>query len=93
MEITKELLIDAIIGKGFIGNAKHRSMEVQLFSELGIVFWNGEPFKSKPKFSRLQLGRLELQDLQTLYTRKYEKEVNQKIILASVIPQQPQRFN
>lgn len=93
MEITKQLLVDAIVGKGFIGDAKKRSAEIQLFTELCLAGWDGEPFLSKCSFIPQALERLSIEDLELIYTRSYEQETQQQILIAKVIPQQLKRFN
>ena len=87
MKATHEMLVNAIIGKGLVGDVNQQNQEAHLFEKLGLGTDQGKDFFGhKFKFDRTVLEALSLKDLQFIYMREYEKQFDPKILISTITP-------
>jgi hypothetical protein len=71
-ELTKEILIDAIIGRGIISYK-----QANWFEKLDIVTFNGNQWNESWAFKREELEKIDIEELMTIY--KYEERQKSKM--------------
>jgi len=68
MEIDKELLVNAVIGRGF------RSMEhASEMTKLGLAEFSGNQWNPDWKWIREELDKLSMEELEKVYQESYRK--------------------
>ena len=90
MEITKQLLIDAIIGRGLVGTAKNKLQERHLFIQLDLC-WDTATDEQplRVTWNRRKLSNLPIDDLELIYNRQYESDFKRDFILPNSVIKRP----